>query len=157
MEARAGRFGNGGEPRGFPCSLSFLDTGIQDVFRLFAGISGDNVVVQPGIPDTRVTAALRNVAWGDALDAILRPADLHFDLRDTVLTIYPAKDDMEPIVETVVLAHERADFFQPFSRCLTQKGTLTIDGPSRTLIIKDGRRRARWFRQLAESIDNAKP
>jgi hypothetical protein len=84
-------------------TLDFKDGDLQDIFRLFADISGLNVVVYPG---TRGYATLRfkDVPWDDALDRILAPNGLAASLVGPVLEIGrpedlgpPRRFDGEPI------------------------------------------------------------
>src|SRR5262245_16532053 len=51
---------------GAPISLDFKDGDLQDIFRLFADISGLNVVVNPGVAG-KVTLKLNEVPWDQAL------------------------------------------------------------------------------------------
>jgi tetratricopeptide (TPR) repeat protein len=71
---------------GTPISLHFQNGDLGDIFRLFADISGLNVVVNPG---TRGFASLRflDVPWDDALDRILSANGLAYRLNGPVLHI----------------------------------------------------------------------
>src|SRR5205085_5324153 len=73
---------------GHPISLDFKDGDLQDIFRLFADISGLNVVVNPGISG-RVTLKLNEVPWDQALDLILKANGLGYTLEGNVIRIAP--------------------------------------------------------------------
>ena len=134
-------------------SLDFQDGDLQDIFRLFADISGLNVVVEPGIAG-KVTLIIEDVPWDNALDVILRSHGLGYQIDENLLRISrESKGGSEIAVETVTLRQEDPEFFKPFARCLTPAGALHIETQSRTLIIRDVRERATWFRQFAEDID----
>jgi hypothetical protein len=57
---------------GSPVDLDFKDGDFQDIFRLFADISGLNVVVQPGVQG-RVTYRAIKEPWDEVLDRLLAP------------------------------------------------------------------------------------
>jgi hypothetical protein len=67
-------------------SLDFKDGDLNDVFRLFADITGLNVVVHPGVQG-KVTITFHDIPWDDALGRILAPNGLSFDLAGSVLEI----------------------------------------------------------------------
>ncbi len=138
-------------------SLDFHEGDLQDVFRLFADISGLNTVVEPGITG-RVTLAVQGGPWDNALEVILLSQGLAYQINGNLLRIFKeSKGASEISVETVALKLENPEFFKPFARWLTPAGALHIETQSRTLIIRDVRERATWFRQFAEEIDRAGP
>ena len=71
---------------GTPISLDFKDGDLQDIFRLFADISGLNVVVNPGVGG-KVTLKLTEVPWDQALDLILKTNGLGYTLEENVIRI----------------------------------------------------------------------
>ena len=71
---------------GHPISLDFKDGDLQDIFRLFADISGLNVVVNPGVSG-KVTLKLTEVPWDQALDLILKTNGLGYTIDDNVIRI----------------------------------------------------------------------
>ena len=75
---------------GHPISLDFKDGDLQDIFRLFADISGLNVVVNPGVSG-KVTLKLNEVPWDQALDLILKANGLGYTLEDNVIRIAPPR------------------------------------------------------------------
>lgn len=78
---------NGATPyTGAPISLDFTDGDLQDIFRLFADISGLNVVVNPGVQGF-VTFKLIETPWDDVLDRLLSANGLWYQLNENVLHI----------------------------------------------------------------------
>src|SRR4030095_15920781 len=73
---------------GHPISLDFKDGDLQDIFRLFADISGLNVVVNPGVSG-KVTLKLNEVPWDQALDLILKANGLGYTLEGNVIRLAP--------------------------------------------------------------------
>jgi hypothetical protein len=53
-------------------TFDFKDAALNDIFRLFADVSGLNIVVHPGTRG-KITTNLRDVPWDQALDEVLRP------------------------------------------------------------------------------------
>jgi len=76
---------------GNPVSLDFKDGDYQDIFRLFADISGLNVVVQPGVQGV-VTYRANTEPWDQVLERLLAPNGLVARLEGNVLWIGPARD-----------------------------------------------------------------
>ena len=69
----------------------------------------------------------------------------------------PWKESGVVVVETATLRNEDPEFFRPLSKCLTPAGSLHIEKRSRTLIIRDVRERAVWFREQVKAIDGLSP
>lgn len=147
---------------GEPISLSLKDADVKDVLRSFAKISGLNVVVQPGVRGT-VTVELESVPWDQALDQILKINGLGYELDGNIMRIAPTEtleaearraqtlaqaQALSVPLRTVVkrLSYSTADqmarILQTGSRVqgggiLSQRGTVTVDGRTNTLIIKE--------------------
>src|SRR5262249_11191194 len=73
---------------GDPINLDFKEGDILDIFRLFADISGLNIVVNPGVTG-KVTLKLNQVPWDQALDLILKANNLGYTREDNVIRIAP--------------------------------------------------------------------
>ncbi len=74
------------EPVGDAISLDFKDGDIQDILRLFADISGLNIVVLPGIQGS-VTAKLDRLPWDEALFLFLNSQGLAFSQKGHILVV----------------------------------------------------------------------
>lgn len=147
---------------GEPISLSLKDADVKDVLRSFAKISGLNVVVQPGVRGT-VTVELESVPWDQALDQILKINGLGYELDGNIMRIAPVSVLENEARRTQALAQAQAlsvplrtvvkrlsystagqmsRILQSGSRTqgggiLSQRGTVTIDARTNTLIIKE--------------------
>jgi type IV pilus assembly protein PilQ len=141
---------------GHPISLDFKDGDLQDIFRLFADISGLNVVVNPGVGG-KVTLKLNEVPWDQALDLILKTNKLGYTLEDNVIRIARLADlqaeeeEKRKLAEAQSLAGTLIDFIKPISYAkadalstvvkqaggLSQRGQITVDGRTNTMIIRD--------------------
>ncbi|MFN7984549.1 MAG: secretin and TonB N-terminal domain-containing protein [Vicinamibacterales bacterium] len=73
---------------GNPVSLDFQQADLRAVLRVFAEISGLNIVIDPAVKGT-VDVALRDVPWDQALDIILRANKLGYTVDGTVVRIAP--------------------------------------------------------------------
>jgi hypothetical protein len=73
---------------GAPISLDLTNGDLSDVFRLFADISGLNVVVNPGVRGF-VTFKVMSSPWDDVLDRIMSANGLGYQLNENVLHIAP--------------------------------------------------------------------
>ena len=105
---------------GTPISLDFKDGDLQDIFRLFADISGLNVVVNPGVTG-KVTLKLNEVPWGRALELILKTNGLGCVLEENVIRIARISDlqkeeaDRRKLDEEKQLAGELIDYTKRIS------------------------------------------
>jgi len=75
---------------GSPVDLDFQDGDLQDVFRLFADISGLNVVVHPGTRGV-VTYRASKEPWDEVLERLLAPNGLVARLDGNVVEIGPPR------------------------------------------------------------------
>ncbi len=91
---------------GHPISLDFKDGDLQDIFRLFADISGLNIVVNPGVGG-KVTLKLNEVPWDQALDLILKANGLGYTLEGNVIRIARLSDLQREEQERRKLAEEK--------------------------------------------------
>ena len=73
---------------GHPVSMQFEGFDLRAVLRLFAEISGLNVVIDPTVQGS-VDVALTEVPWDQALDIILRANKLGYVVDGTIVRIAP--------------------------------------------------------------------
>jgi type IV pilus assembly protein PilQ len=166
-----------GSPRftGFPISLDFQGADLRAVLRTFAEISGLNVVLDPSIQGT-VDVALRDVPWDQALDIILRANRLGYAVDGTIVRIVPlavlAQEEAErqKLAEaqalagtlqtrTFTLSYARADQIQPLitATVLSQRGSVTTDARTNTLIVTDLTDRLTRAQDLITTLDRPEP
>ena len=135
-------------------SLDFKDGDIQDIFRLFADISGLNIVVQPGVAG-RITLVLTEVPWDQALDLILKSHRLGYVVEGNVIRIAPLTELAQEEADRRRLAEEQAlagnlstmirelayakagDVQSLLQRNLSARGDIAFDPRTNTLIITD--------------------
>jgi type IV pilus assembly protein PilQ len=160
---------------GAPISLDFKDGDLQDIFRLFADISGLNVVVNPGVSG-KVTLKLNEVPWDQALDLILKTNSLGYTLEDNVIRIARLTDlqreeqDKRKLAEEKALAgdlvpyrarlsYAKASGLEPTIKkvALSPRGNITIDDRTNTMIITDLQQYLDKAVDLIRDLDRATP
>jgi type IV pilus assembly protein PilQ len=161
---------------GTPISLDFKDGDLQDIFRLFADISGLNVVVNPGVSG-KVTLKLNEVPWGRALELILKTNKLGCVLEDNVIRIASLADlqreeaDRRKLDEEKALAGELVDFTKRISYAkadiisnvlrqagaLSARGQINVDTRTNTVIMKDLPAFIEKAKGLIAELDTATP
>jgi type IV pilus assembly protein PilQ len=144
---------------GEPINFALRDADIREVLRTFAKLSGLNVIVQPGVTGS-VTVQFEQVPWDQALEQILKINGLWYELEGNIMRIAPrdvlnaeAAADAErrkavelsvplrTIVKRVsyASASEVASLLRSGGQggLLSQRGSVTIDARTNTLIIKE--------------------
>jgi type IV pilus assembly protein PilQ len=160
---------------GHPVSLDFQGSDLRAVLRVFAEISGLNIVIDPTIQGT-VDVALRDVPWDQALDIILRANKLGYVVDGTIVRIAPltvlADEEAqrrklseeqalagELQVLTRSLSYARADDLRPLltTTVLSQRGTIQTDQRTNTIIINDLPDRLQRASELLTTLDRPEP
>ncbi|OFW40888.1 MAG: hypothetical protein A3F70_16740 [Acidobacteria bacterium RIFCSPLOWO2_12_FULL_67_14] len=156
-------------------SLDFQGADLRAVLRTFAEISGLNIVIDPSIQGT-VDVALRDVPWDQALDIILRANRLGYTVEGTIVRIVPLtvlaseQAERQKLAEAQALAGElqtftrtlsyaRAQNVEPLieSTVLSQRGSITTDDRTNTLIITDLPERLARATDLITTLDRPEP
>ena len=155
-------------------SLDFKDGDIQDIFRLFAEISGLNIVVQPGVAG-RITLRLTEVPWDQALELILKTNRLGYIVEGNVIRIAPlselAAEETEKrrlaeekalagdlFTNTRVLSYAKASDIQPLlQRNLSARGDIVIDERTNTVIFTDLEDQVADINLLIDTLDTPIP
>ncbi|HXV59519.1 MAG TPA: AMIN domain-containing protein, partial [Vicinamibacteria bacterium] len=155
-------------------SLDFKDGDIQDIFRLFADISGLNIVVQPGVTG-RITLKLVEVPWDQALELILKTNKLGYVVEGNVIRIAPlselATEEAERrrlaeeqalagnlFTQTRVLSYAKAAEIEPLlQRNLSARGDIVIDTRTNTVIFTDLADQMAAINQLIDTLDTPIP
>ena len=155
-------------------SLDFKDGDIQDIFRLFADISGLNVVVQPGVTG-RITLKLTEVPWDQAMDIILKTHRLGYIVDGNVIRIAPVaelaseEEERRRLAEEKALAgdlttmtrqlsYAKATELEPLiMRNLSARGDIVIDTRTNTLIVTDLPDQITNINTLIDTLDTAIP
>jgi type IV pilus secretin PilQ/predicted competence protein len=160
---------------GHPINLDFKDGDLIDIFRLFAEISGLNVVINPGVTG-KVSLRLTEVPWDQALDLILKTNGLGRTIDDNVIRIAKLADlqreqqELRKLQEEKelagnlqswrkTLAYAKAAGLSPTVQkvALSPRGSITLDERTNTMIITDLPDRIDQARDLIADLDRATP
>jgi len=158
-------------------TLNFQDIETRAVLQLLAEVSGLNMVVSDTVAGN-LTLRLRNVPWDQALDIVLATRGLDMRQVDNVILVAPApeiaareKQDLESRQEIQQLAPLLSDFIQvnyakasdlanilesgggANTSLLSERGTVTIDERTNTLLVYDTADRLGDIRRLVQTLD----
>ena len=135
-------------------SLEAKETDIRDILRLLAETSDYNIIVGQGVSG-KVTIRLIKVPWDEALIGILQSQGLGFVKQGNIIRIATltalkeekekavealnAKDLLEPLqVLFIPISHKKAqDLVRHLYPFLSERGSLSIDRSSNTIIMRD--------------------
>ncbi len=141
--------------RGQRISLDFKDADIQNVLRVLADVSGMNIIATDDVKG-KVTLHLQDVPWDQALDLVLRTNRLEKTQEDNVVRIssvnrlkeereaqraaQEAATELEPLrVAYIRVNYARADdqLIDKVKGVLTDRGSVTFDDRTNTIIVRD--------------------
>ncbi len=167
---RKAKFGYVGEK----LSLNFQDIEIRSVLQLLADFTDLNIVVSDSVQG-KLTLRLKNVPWDQALDIILQSKALDKREAGNVIMIAPAEEianreriELEGLKQKTELAPLRTEFFQAnyakaaelatllqseAGRLLSERGTVTVDERTNTMLIHDTSDRLAEIRSLVHRLD----
>ncbi len=162
---------------GEPISLSLKDADVRDVLKTFSALTQLNIIVDPGVGGS-VTVELRDVPWDQALDLILRINGLDYVLENNVLRVATnqklsaekaakvnldkQREQAKPL-KTVLkpLSYAKASYVAGLlsndSYLLSDRGSVTTDERTNTLIIRDVVDRVEGALRLIDSLDQPTP
>jgi len=162
--------------QGHNISLDLQGSPLRDVLRLFANISGLNMVIDAAIEGT-VDIILTEVPWDQALEIVLRAHNLGYTIDGTVVRI--AKLDTlrqeenqraqlekarlesgELLVRTYNLSYAQAQQISEMltrGRIISERGQTVVDERTNTLIITDLAARHQSVAQLIGGLDRPEP
>jgi type IV pilus assembly protein PilQ len=162
---------------GEPITLTLKDADIKDVLKTFSVLTELNIVLDPGVSGS-VTVELREVPWDQALDLILKINGLDYVLENNVLRVASIsklaqeksaqaafekeKEKAKPL-KTILkpLSYAKAAYIASLlssdSYLLSDRGSVTTDERTNTLIIRDVVDRVEGVLRLIESLDLPTP
>src|SRR5205809_106785 len=136
-------------------SLDFKDADIQNVLRVLADVSGLNIIATDDVKG-KVTLHLNDVPWDQALDLVLRSNRLAKTQEGNVVRIstvsrlqeerealraaQDAERELEPLrVKYIRVNYAKADetLIEKVKGVLTDRGSVTFDDRTNTIIVRD--------------------
>ncbi len=155
-------------------SLNFQDIEVRAVLQLLADFTGLNMVVSDTVSG-RITLRLRNVPWDQAMDIILKTKGLSMRRNDNVVLIAPTEEiaareklELESEQQIAELAPLRSELLQinyakaaalaallksTDNKLLSERGSVTIDERTNTLLIQDTAAKLDEIRELVAKLD----
>lgn len=154
-------------------ALDFQDAELQQALTFIADMSEEcNIVVSPKVKD-KVTIKLKDVAWGRALEAILRTYGLDKRVDGNIMRIASTSDlakeetDLAKSKESKEKAGDLVTQFYPINfakvkdveksikdaKILTKRGSISSDERTSMLIIKDVEDNHQKYAVLIERLD----
>jgi type IV pilus assembly protein PilQ len=161
---------------GHPISMDFQDMDLRAVLRLFADISGLNMVIDPAVQGS-VNVKLDEVPWDQALDIILRANKLGYIVDGTIVRIAPLSvlADEEKQRSDLQKAQAEAGELTTVTRQLSYaqgadivtllrqanvispRGQAFVDARTNTLIVTDLEQRITNVNELVSVLDRPQP
>ena len=155
-------------------SLNFQDIEVRSVLQLLADFTGLNMVTSDTVKG-RITLRLKNVPWDQALDIILKTKGLSMRRTDKVILVAPTEEIaareklvLESERQIEELAPLRAEFIQvnyakaadlatllksEENKLLSERGNVTVDERTNTLLVQDTTSKLEEVRSLVELLD----
>lgn len=170
-ESSGGLFDEEKEYFGERVTLNFQDIETRAVLQVLAEISGRNIVVSDTVQGS-LTLRLKNVPWDQALDIVMTTRGLDMRENGNVIIVAPApeiaareKADLESRAAIQELEPVYSEFLQiNYAKAadmatligdgiLTERGSVSIDERTNTLLIQDTAESLRNIRRLVTTLD----
>ena len=155
-------------------SLNFQDIEVRAVLQLLADFTGLNVVVSDSVRGN-ITLRLKNTPWDQALDIILKTKGLAMRQNGSVMLIAPSEEiaareklELEAQKQLTELTPLRSELIQvnyakatvladliksETNSLLSERGNISIDERTNTLLVRDTVDRLADIRKLVTSLD----
>ncbi|MGD8909153.1 MAG: secretin N-terminal domain-containing protein, partial [Chromatiales bacterium] len=155
-------------------SLNFQDIEVRAVLQLLADFTELNLVTSDTVGG-KITLRLKNVPWDQALDIILKSKGLSKRQVDNVIMVAPTEEiaareqlELESQQKIEELAPLRSDFIQvnyakaedlaallksEENRLLSERGNVTVDTRTNTLLVQDTTGKLQDIRRLLQKLD----
>ena len=155
-------------------SLNFQDIPVRSVLQLLADFTGKNMVVSDSVAGN-ITLRLKNVPWDQALDIILKSKGLAKRENGNVIMVAPTEEiaareklELESQQAVAELAPLHSELIQvnyakasdlaellksEENRLLSERGNVTIDERTNTLLVQDTALKLNEIRALIEKLD----
>ncbi|MGH8582134.1 MAG: type IV pilus secretin PilQ [Gammaproteobacteria bacterium] len=155
-------------------SLNFQDIEVRAVLQLIADFTGLNMVASDSVTGN-VTLRLKNVPWDQALDIILKSKGLGMRQTGNVIMVAPQEEiatreklELETQKQLAELAPLRTEFMAisygkavdlaamlkaKENRLLTERGNVTVDQRTNTLLVQETPEKLAEIRKLIATLD----
>ena len=144
-------------------SMDFQDVDIKNIFRIIAEISGYNLVLSPDVKGS-VNIRLVDVPWNKAFELILENNALGRVCEGNIIRIVPnatllAAQVEEPLVTEMIRINYAilADMVKNLTGLKTQRGSITADTRTNTLILTDIPEKVDEMMSVVKTLDVRTP
>jgi type IV pilus assembly protein PilQ len=164
------------EPEIARLSMDFKDADVNNLLRIIAEVSGQNVVAGEDVKG-KVTVRLVDVPWDRALDNILRINGLGFVREDNIIRVAKLSsirkerderrkelvDEMEAPVAPLTTAILRVSYadakkmVQSLSKIKSKRGSISVDDRTASLLIQDTEANIEKMRTVLRELDQPTP
>jgi type IV pilus assembly protein PilQ len=169
-----GLLGSSKQYKGKPISLNFQDIPVRTALQIIADYNGFNLVASDSVTGS-VTLRLDGTPWDQALDIVLKVKGLDKRMEGNILMVAPSEElaareakelqarqqveKLEPLHTEFIQvnyakASEIAELLQSEGTSfISERGAISVDKRTNTLLIKDSRRSIENVRQAIETLD----
>ena len=154
-------------------SLNFQDIEVRAVLQLIADFTGLNMVTSDSVQGS-LTLRLKNVPWDQALDIILKTKGLAMRKAGNVILVAPSQEiaaqerleleaqkqveELAPLKTNIIQinyakAAEIAELLKSKGGMLSERGDVSIDKRTNTLLVSDTAERLEAIQELVSTLD----
>lgn len=174
IAAMTGAAGEGPAYTGRRIDLDMTEANISDVLRLMAEVSNLNIIASDDVTGT-ISLRLKGVPWDQAFDLILKakgldkvqegnvirvaPAEKVRQERESAIAAVRADEKLEELkLEFIPVNYASAqDLVEHVTNVLTERGSVTSEPRTNTLIVKDITKGIEAARNLISKLDTVIP
>ncbi|WP_370153101.1 MULTISPECIES: type IV pilus secretin PilQ [Pseudomonadota] len=155
-------------------SLSFQNVEVRSLLQIIADVAGTNMVISDSV-EGEMAMRLENVPWDQALDIILRTKGLGMRQQGNVMLVAPVEEiaqrerlELEAAKQQTELAPLRSELIQVNyakatdmrallssgdTSLLSERGRVTVDERTNTLLVLETREKIDEIRALVSKLD----
>ena len=155
-------------------SFDFKDADIKNILRLIAEVSNLNIIAGDDVTG-KITMRLVDVPWDQALDVVLQSRNLGMSQTGNIIRVAPtdtlkkemqgeleakrAKEKLEDLeIELIPVNYAvGAEIIPQVKGVLSDRGSLTAEARTNTLVVKDIRKNLDIAKNLVKSLDTKTP
>ncbi len=174
VEKEAEKARNAPEFTGERISLSFQNVEIRSLLQIIADVAGTNMVISDSV-NGQVAMRLQNVPWDQALDIILKTKGLGMRQQGNVMLVAPIaelanrekaeleaekqKKELSPLRSEIIqvnyarAADIRALLASENTSMLSDRGRISVDDRTNTLLVLETREKISEMRDLVARLD----
>jgi type IV pilus assembly protein PilQ len=135
-------------------TIEVRDAEIKDILRALAQQSNMGIIISRGVKE-KVTFSFKDITLKDALDLLLKAYGYNYTIENDVIWV-GEEDDIpkeEDILEIIQLNYAKASTIsKQFKKIIGNKGEVTSDARTNTIILKGNRKNLDEIRSIYKSL-----